>query len=369
MPDFISLFIEEVNRKKPKLNELFFKEKVKEDTALFEFIKNLWNDLPESFSHNGKNLYAIDASQRMLSFALGPYLFISQGLAIGSNGYEKAMLSLEPVHSSILENHLAWIRDILMQDIEIKLALKIVEEENPPFILFLDGSLLSRLSYLIRYITFEIIEYQKLTQEVLDNTIKLINLAKEKKIELISISKVSRNTFLYQIFSIDHPEVKDKFPYPPTDSEILSIFTSTPGYSNPLLTGGERVLGNKQMEILDINKELKNSISKLPAFATFYVRLLPKDQVLRIDIPAYMIDDKSTLLSIDFQWLKDVDINSVLSILNDNCVSSQIYQTPLYLVDKVVRIKREPDLERYLMILRREFSDLLELDKSQRRFY
>jgi len=229
MPDFISLFISEIKKKKPLLEELLIKRGLNERPYIAEFIEKIWNNLSDTYDFTKKPTFAVDASQRTLSFSLGPYLIITQALAIGSNGYEKALVSIEPVVGSIPENQLGLLRDLLMQDLEIKLALQIVKENYPPFILLIDGSLLSRISYLLRYLhSFEDENYINLAYNVLMNTLDLIN-ASKNGIDLISISKSSRNTFFFQILSIDNPDIEKNISYKPTDSEILSIFTWEPG--------------------------------------------------------------------------------------------------------------------------------------------
>lgn len=369
MPDFISLFISEIKKKKPLLEELIIKRGLSERPYIAEFIEKIWNKLSDTYDFTKKPTFAVDASQRTLSFSLGPYLIITQALAIGSNGYEKALVSIEPVVGSIPENQLGLLRDLLMQDLEIKLALQIVKENHPPFILLIDGSLLSRISYLLRYLhSFEDENYINLAYNVLMNTLDLIN-ASKNDIDLISISKSSRNTFLFQILSIDNPEIEKNISYKPTDSEILSIFTSEPGYTTPLLIGAEMGLGHKQLEIIEKNSDLQKVLSNTQAFYTFYIRLMPRDQLLRIDFPANIVGEKANILSVNYFWGKDINMAQILGVLRENCVNSKIYQTPLYFVDQIVRIKREPDLERYLMILKKEFPGFIELDRSQGRFY
>jgi len=128
-------------------------------------------------------------------------------------------------------------------------------------------------------------------------------------------------------------------------------------------------LGHKQLEIIEKNSDLQKVLSNTQAFYTFYIRLMPRDQLLRIDFPANIVGEKANILSVNYFWGKDINMAQILGILKKNCVNSKIYQTPLYFVDQIVRIKREPDLERYLMILKKEFPGFIELDRSQGRFY
>ncbi|MCX7720381.1 MAG: DNA double-strand break repair nuclease NurA [Dictyoglomus thermophilum] len=369
MPDFISLFISEIKKKRPILEELLLKRSLSDKSFVSEFIGKIWNKLSDSYQFTNKPTFAVDASQRTLSFSLGPYLIITQALAIGSNGYEKALVSLEPVWGSIPETQLGLLRDLLMQDLEIRLALQIIKENKASLRLFIDGSLLSRISYLLRYLhSFEDENYKNLAREVLMKTLDLINSSKNN-VDIISISKSSRNTFLFQILSLDNPDIDKTTPYKPTDSEILSIFTSEPGYTTPLLIGAEMGLGHKQLEIIEKDPDLQNILNNSPAFYTFYIRLMPRDQFLRIDFPANMVGEKSSILSVNYFWGKDINIDQILGVLRENCVNTKIYQTPLYFADQIVRIKREPDLERYIMILKTEFPGIIELDRSQGRFY
>ncbi len=370
MPDFISLFILELNNKKTLINELLLKRGLKERPYIEKFFNNIWHKLSEFYQYTRNHIFAVDASQRTLFFSLGPYLLITQALAIGSNNYEKALVSLDPIPGSTPENQLNVIRDLIMQDLEITLASQIIKDHAYPLTLFIDGSLLSRISYLLRYTgSLEEEKYRNLTYKVLTKTLELINICKERNINLISISKSSRNTFFLQILSLDYPKIEEELPYKPTDVELLNTFSTGTGYTTPLLIGAEMGLGHKQLEILERDPKIQDILSNTPAFYTFYVRLFPRDQFLRIDFPAYMVKDFSPILSINYYWGREVNIDFILGLLKDNYISPEIYQTPLYLVDRTVRIKREPDLERYIMILKREFPGIIELDRSQGRFY
>lgn len=370
MPDFISLFISELNKKKPYLNELLIKKGLKERPYIEEFIKNIWHNFSKLYNHSKNPIYAVDASQRTLSFSLGPYLLITQALAIGSQGYERASVSIEPILGSTSEAQLNLIRDLIMQDLEIQLALQITRENPYPLTLLIDGSILSRISYLLRYIgILEEEKYKNLAYNVLINTLELIDLCKKNNVTLISISKSSRNTFFLQIISIDNPKINEELPYKPTDTELLSVFTTETGYTTPLLIGAEIGLGHKQLEIIEKDSNLQNKLNNTPAFYTFYIRLFPRDQFLRIDFPAYIVDDNSSILSVNYYWGKNVSIDNIIALLKENCINPEIYQTPLYLVDRIVRIRREPDLERYILILKKEFPGVIEIDRSQRRFY
>lgn len=370
MPDFISLFISELNKKKPLLSELLIKKGLKERPYIEEFIKNLWHSLPESYNYLKNQIFAVDASQRTLSFSLGPYLLITQALAIGSQGYEKALVSIEPILGSTSETQLNLVRDLIMQDLEIQLALQIVKDNPHPLSLLVDGSILSRISYLLRYIgILEEEKYKNLAFNVLTNTLELINLCKKNSVNLISISKSSRNTFFLQIMSIDNPKINEEIPYKPTDTELLTVFTTDTGYTTPLLIGAEIGLGHKQLELIEKDLNIQNMLNSTPAFYTFYIRLLPRDQFLRIDFPGYMVNDDSSILSVNYYWGKNLNVDNIIALLKENCINSEIYQTPLYLVDRIVRIRREPDLERYILILKKEFPGVIEIDRSQRRFY
>lgn len=365
MPDFISLFLEEVKRKKNKLLTIFNWDNIKEE-SFKRYFENHWH----SFYDNEFNLpsFAIDASQRILSLAFGPYLIISQGLTLGRNNYEDAQVNVEALPGSITQNQLEHISDIILQNIEMDLALRVLEKEKPPYALFIDGSLSARISHIIYLLSLNLNDYNSLTLEVLEKTLKLIKLSKEKGVYLISISKISRDTFLSQIILESEGKIIESRYYP-TDTELISlIIPHKTGFSTPILLGGKRSLGKKQMEIIESKPNIKKLLEDVSAFVNLYLRLIPNDSPMRVDFPCYLIEREDSFLSLDYQILPQVDLRNIISLIRNNCAGTNVYQTHLYLVDRLVRIKREPDLERYRFILEKELGKSLPLDRSQRRF-
>jgi hypothetical protein len=365
MPDFTSLFLEEVKKKKLELLKVLSKNLLDFEDSFKNYFRNHWHSLFEKEFKLPS--YAIDASQRILPLAFGPYHIISQGIILGENSYEKAEVSIDILEGTISKNQLEFISDIILQNLEINLALKAVNEENPPYALFIDGSLSSRISHLLYLLDIDLNKYNTLVYDVLKKTLDLVKISKEKGIYLISISKVSRDTFLSQIISESEGKtIESKLYF--TDSELISYFTKDVGYSTPILLGGKRILGKKQWDILNKNYTLKDIFEDINAFINIYIRLIPNDQPLRIDFPCYLIKRDDIFLNSDYQILPQVDIRDIISLIKNNCADLNVYQTHLYLVDRLVRIRREPDLERYILILEKELGRSLPVDRSQRRF-
>ncbi|MGB9857658.1 MAG: DNA double-strand break repair nuclease NurA [Dictyoglomaceae bacterium] len=367
MPDFTSLFLEEIRKKKNKLLNILAWDSLKLEESFGNYFKNHWHPLfEEDFNLPS---YAVDASQRILSLAFGPYLVISQGLILGKDNYENAQVNIEALPGSISHNQLEHISDIILQKIEVSLALEVVEKENPPYVLFIDGSLSARISHIIYLLSMDLGDYNTLTYEVFEKTLRLIELSKKKGIYLISISKISRDTFLSQIILESEGKTIESKLYP-TDTELISfIIPYEPGFSTPILLGGKRSLGKKQLEIVGNKPKIKEMLENTNAFVNFYIRLIPQDQPLRVDFPCYLVNREDSFLPTDYQILPQIDIRGIISLIKNNCAGINVYQTHLYLVDKLVRIKREPDLERYRLILEKELGKPLPLDRSQRRFF
>ncbi|MCX7845733.1 MAG: DNA double-strand break repair nuclease NurA [Dictyoglomaceae bacterium] len=366
MPDFISLFLEEIRRKKDKLLAILNWNNINEE-SFGRYFESHWH----SFSEQEFNLpsFAVDASQRVLSLSFGPYLIISQGLILGRNNYEDAKVNIEALSGSLSQNQLEHISDIILQDIEMELALKVLEREKPPYVLFIDGSLSARISHIIYLLSLDLGDYNFLTFEVLEKTLRLIKLSKEKRIYLISISKISRDTFLSQIILESQGKTIES-KYYPTDTELISlIIPHKAGFSTPILLGGKRSLGKKQMEIIESKPHIKKLLEDITAFVNLYLRLIPNDSPIRVDFPCYLIEREDSFLSLDYQILPQADLRDIISLIRNNCAGINVYQTNLYLVDRLVRIKRTPDLERYRFILEKELGKVLPLDRSQRRFF
>jgi len=367
MPDFTTLFIEELSKKKKDLLRILSKDFLNIEESFKNYFKNHWHPLIEN--NFILPIFAIDASQRILSLAFGPYLILSQGLAIGDKNYEKVKVNIEAIPGYVSHNQLENISDLILQNIEMDLALQIIEDNEKDYAIFIDGSLSSRISHLIYLYSIDLGDFNFLREDVLRKTIKIVQLSKERDLLLVSISKISRDTFLSQILLESEGKVIESKIYP-TDTELISyLIPHDTGFSTPLLLGGKRILGKKQWEIIENNPNISELLKDLDSFVNLYIRLLPQDQPLRIDFPAYIIKRNQAFLNTDYEFIRADEIEFLISLINNSCGGIKVYQTHLYLVDQLVRLRREPDLDRYMMILEKELGTPLPLDRSQRRFF
>jgi hypothetical protein len=171
----------------------------------------------------------------------------------------------------------------------------------------------------------------------------------------------------------------------PTDGELLHRWAHGAGFTTPVLLGlasfGHRTppLVNDPAALADqfrdgqlSRRERRAVLERLrdaPAIATFYLRLAPGEDAIRVDVPASALKGKNQrLLDFSHEWLPYQDALPVVQWLRDGYGGISVYNAALYVVDREVRLHAETMDRVYLSVLRRQLGIPVQYDRSTRRF-
>jgi hypothetical protein len=237
---------------------------------------------------------------------------------------------------------------------------------------YIDGSIHGR--YLHSLWPFDLEEREDVPLELLQRHMELIEKADKKGVMLIGISKTSQVRALAKELGADVP-----------DTELLYKHTSSPGLSTPVALGG---YGFKSDEYkwLDSNpdrfaerifteslpkEKVVETIQQLgdsPSIATFHVRMRGNHETMRIDIPVNILGMDDTITSYKSMKIEPEKIRTVFNHVSEDYGGVKVYNSLLYTVDELVRLKQETVDNVYLKILRNELDEDIELTRSYRRF-
>ncbi len=171
----------------------------------------------------------------------------------------------------------------------------------------------------------------------------------------------------------------------PTDAEILHRWTSGAGFTRPVLLGTTS-FGHRRGPVMnepaslakqvtggqlsaEERREILERLRTAPAIGTFYARLAPGDDALRVDALAGAFGRSDQhLLDFSHRVLPcEAALPLVRRLLGDYGGAS-VYNAALYVVDREVRLHAETVDRVYLSVLRRQLDVPVQYDRSTRRF-
>jgi hypothetical protein len=102
---------------------------------------------------------------------------------------------------------------------------------------------------------------------------------------------------------------------------------------------------------------------------TFYLRLAPGEDAIRVDVPASAFDgNNQRLLDFSHKVLPHQVALPVVQWLRDGYGGINVYNAALYVVDREVRLHAGMMDRVYLSVLRRQLGIAVQYDRSTRRF-
>ncbi len=375
--DFLTEFIEEVEKKKKIFQKLYSEESEEEKEAVKAKVQEHWHPIPKKKRQEAPAKYAVDGSRAVRQFANGSEFLVSRALMIGKNDggnetYKKIFADLYrgPANPELTTRYARLISHLT----EIEVISDNLEELPEGSVVYIDGSIHGR--YLHSIWPFRLPDREDTPLTLHQRQIELLHNALEKNILLIGISKTSQIRALAKEIERNEP-----------DTELLSRFTSSPGFSTPILLGGygfasdeytwlvndpERFVESISTKALD-RSEVRKTIYQLqrsPAIVTFHVRLQENDETIRVDVPAPYLTIDETVSSLKSRALDPVVIEPVFPHIAEEHTSRRVYQALLYTVDKLVRLKSKKVDTVYLKVLQETLGKdyPLELTRSYRRF-
>lgn len=366
---------------------------------------------------------AVDGSRAIRALSSGADWIIAQALLIGLNGLRKSAVDTILLRGEIERPAVDRCAALLMRSLELDLALKFVEGGDG-HVLILDGSLYADLPYLLYRLAIG--GYEDLPLKVLEQYLELFDLCQKREVLLLGISKSARSAVLGQalldgnrslaspvprlpdsgisnLFEGDVQEevgmlhgdlVRRKTQQPgtrsgmnglPTDGELMHRWTKGTGLTDPVLLGSssfgragamadEKLTAQIKQALLEPQQppDLQRVLNRLftaPAIGTFYVRLAPGDDALRVDALASTFNrDDLHLLGFTRTLIPYTTALPLVQHLLGEYGGLSVYNAALYVVDKEVRLHAATVDHIYLPVLRSQLGQPIQYDRSTRRF-
>lgn len=365
---------------------------------------------------------AIDGSRAIRALSGGADWVIAQALLIRPNGLRNSVVDTRLLRGEIERPTVDRCAALLMRSLELDLALKFVESGDG-HTLILDGSLYADLPYLLYRLAIR--GYEDLPLTVLEQYLDLFDLCQKHKVLLLGISKSARSAVLghalldgnrslvssipqqpegtsrpleadvqedIEIFRGDSVNGKNQrrgmrsgMNGLPTDGELMHRWTKGAGLTDPVLLGSssfgragaiadEKLTARIQQALLEpqLSPDLQRVLDRLSnasAIGTFYVRLAPGDDALRVDALASTFGrDDLRLLGFARTLVPYTTALPLVQHLLGEYGGLSVYNAALYVVDKEVRLHAATVDHIYLSVLRRQLGQLVQYDRSTRRF-
>ncbi|MBS1252692.1 MAG: hypothetical protein MAG451_01734 [Anaerolineales bacterium] len=372
MPDFISKLAVRIDERRDSLSQTLSADAWAEEATLRKLMARHWHPLPEDLeigSGTGGPAFAVDGSIRRLNLANGAVLFTAQALLMGE-GRTETDIDVEIIRGTVRSGSLERFADLFLQRLEVGLARDYVEGVPEGSVIFLDGALYGQLPQLYPLIIEGIEDplvrerIEQYPQEIIQAYLDLFTACEQGGHFLISVAKTSREATHSQIWA--NHEGLGPLPLDVPDSEMIYRWTGDEaGYSTPVILG-KRGFTSGSRQLIE-----QGQLGDAPAIVSFFVRLRPYDDAVRVDLPAFCIDDERRLPGVEAERVaQDTPaLRGILQILADDYGGPEVYNALLYAVDREVRLGRRTMNDVYLNLIRRQLGGLeIRPDRSDRRF-
>lgn len=367
MPDFLRSFHEAVHAERAKLSARLRGAHAAEEDALARFVRREhWHPLPaEARAAVAGPAAAVDGSLRQMGLADGSTLFVVQALALGGDGLELPSVAVEVLPSDTPRATASRFGDLLQQSLELTLALDAARRLPRGGTLFLDGALYGRLPQLYPLPLGEgLAELEALPERIITTYATLLAEARQRELALLAVSKTSREATHGRLW-LRAAGRETPIPEGLSDGALVHRYTElAPGLSTPVVLGSWSFTGGSQA-LLE-----RDEVAGSPAIVSFFVRLAPFDDALRVDVPASLCGDETRLAEIDGGLLDGgpAALAPAVGRLRADHGGAEVYNALLYSVDRAVRLRRDTVAEVYLPLLEELLGTELRLDRSERRF-
>ena len=292
-------------------------------------------------------------------------------------------------------------------------------------VLLLDGSLYAELPHLLYRLAVP--GHEDLPLLVLERFLQLFDACRRSNVLLIGVAKSARSTVLARAILHDQQDQQDQktlaqhdrrqnltvapiadavegdatadvvsYAHPSphdaetdgaliTDSEMLHRWTTGAGITDPVLLGTAS-FGHRRATVehdpeslaemfgggslaLGERRSILSRLRAAPAIGVCYLRLAPGEDALRVDAPASQLGypDKH-LLDFQVEMLPAADAQPFAQTLLAGYGGASVYNAPLYVVDREVRLHARTVDTVYLSVLRAALQTPVQYDRSTRRF-
>ena len=357
MPVFVDKLAWKVKEKSDFLRQTLKEEAEREEVELKREVVRHWHPLPSRASES-RPAFAVDGSLQEIHLANGALLFIAQALFLGEN-FEATDVDVEILRGTVRPSTLRRFSDLFRQNLEVGLAQRCLPRIPRGSILFLDGALYGQLPQLYP-LHLEGYQGPDLPRRILDGYLALFQACAEDGLLLIAVAKSSHEAILTEIIGR-----REGLPFPTSipDSEAFTRWTKgQPGFSTPVVLG-RRGFGGRFYELLE-SPDLKSA----PAIVSFFVRLLPDDDVMRVDVPACCLGLRTKLADVEEELAEADLVRPILEVLRAECGGYRLYNTLLHSADRQVRLDGRTTREVYLRVIERELGCRLPVSRGDKRF-
>ncbi len=325
---------------------------------------------------------AVDGSRAVRSLNVGADWIVAQALLIGPDGLRESEGDTRILRGDVESPRVDRYASLLMRSLELGLALQFVQKKMGD-ILLIDGSLYSDLPYLLYNFDLAIGGYENLPLKVLAQYLDLFELCQQSNILLLGIAKSTRSTVFGKALLENSSLANDL----PSDGEVLHRWTEGYGLTDPVLLGSASFGHTNVSRITQLAEyprkaliqpghaqkylnQLPERLLTAPAIGTFYTRLAPGDDVLRIDALASAFGhNELRLLEFDHRLIAHTAALPIVQHLLGEYGGLSVYNAALYVVDREVRLHAETVDKVYLPILRGQLGSHIQYDRSTRRFF
>ncbi|HVB24873.1 MAG TPA: DNA double-strand break repair nuclease NurA [Ktedonobacteraceae bacterium] len=371
--------------------------------------------------HHTQRVAAVDGSLAIRALSVGAYWIVAQALLIGPDGLRLSRGDTRLIRGEVERPNVDRCASLLMRSLELELALEFTRNTSD-HVLLLDGSLYSDLPYLLYNLAIG--GYEDLPSQVLEQYLELFDLCQQRNIFLLGVSKSARSAVFGRallaesnassssrsmqtdsthmlkadVQNPDDDSAGDTLHFPqrhshtrqevnelPTDGELLYRWTKGMGLTDPVLLGSDSfgrgsapviaILSAQNQPLAQeagfspLQQQMIEQLHHAPAIGTFYARLAPGEDVLRIDALASTYGRANVRL-LDFAqaFIPHTTAYPIMHRLLREYGGRSVYNAALYVVDHEVRLRAETVDSIYLPVLRRQLNYPIQYDRSTRRF-
>ena len=312
----------------------------------------------------------MDGSGGVLNLNNGFSLVVAQAVLSGpADTVAEVNLGLADARESTPD--VSSLGDLMMRRLETQLALAAVPRMEHPqeSTMLLDRSLYGELNHLslwfgrtthLNTCLMGELNVPQLLEDGLENYVQLLSQSCGQNRLVIGLSKTIRAHFLARLLEQDGLPAEEGRP---SDPELLYRWLTGKGYSHPIL------LGAAELGARSLQPEAEALLEDCPAIVSCYVRPVPYDDPIRIDVPASAIGLPTRFMGCKSTWVPEPHaLAPIVALVQSMYGGPTVHNTLLYKVDRQVRLSRRTLEQVYLPALARVAGVPLAVDRSRRRF-
>ncbi len=403
MPDFLELYIKELNLKFERIRRDYNtntespKAILELKTAFDEYWINtdLPNSTPSDFS-----VLAVDSSSQHIVTSNGGIFYVIRTLALSKDKrYRKIVADFDFTSDSMYEAmHIIHRK---MEWLEHEVALEVINDGFEGYIL-LDGSIYGRLVHIP--IETGYVSDRAFMLKYFETLIKLLESCRENGIPIVGISKESRTSFFREFLikivaeklideiglskaelerllslalddkrravkeleKLKHSsilkEIMEELLARKPDFQLILNYAKSTGYTTPLILGASarwrrsyrRIIINpegfiksnfpissRDRDFVKWARSIVEKIPDLPAVISFHLLPAINDTPMRVDVPAWVFGIKKKLSEVGWPEEVDIDISEILRLISAGYCGLENYNIWLKAVDDEVKLRRE----------------------------